>query len=92
MDRIEELDGEMRARGAAVQAIKDVSSERTSTVTGLIAALERGIWSACWSIDEATRTRAAAATREWARTEFEDLDAPRPTRHSSDWRAYVLPE
>lgn len=91
IDTIELLDEEMRSRGAAVREVEDVVVESTATVSGLLAALEKGIWSACWSIDEPTRRRAVAATREWARHELGDLDVPRPTSHHSDWRAYALP-
>jgi ubiquinone/menaquinone biosynthesis C-methylase UbiE len=91
IDRIGQLDDEMRARGAAVHEVEDVKTEGSASISDLLAALEKGIWSACWSIDDDTRHRAASATREWARHEFGDLDMPRPTRHSSDWRAYVLP-
>jgi ubiquinone/menaquinone biosynthesis C-methylase UbiE len=90
IDTIAQLDEEMRRRGLSVRSIEDVRSESTSSIAKLVVALEKGIWSACWSIDEVTRKRAADATREWARRELGDLDAPRPTRHSSDWRAYAL--
>jgi SAM-dependent methyltransferase len=92
IDRITELDEEMRRRGAGVREIEDVRSEGVSTVTTLVDALERGIYSACWAIDEDVRRRAAVKTREWATSQLGDLNEPRPTRHSSDWRAYVLPE
>lgn len=92
IDRIAQLDDEMRARGAAVRKIDDVRTEGTATISELIDLLEKGIWSACWSLDDETRRRAAAATRAWARQNFDDLDAPRPTQESSDWRRYVLPE
>jgi SAM-dependent methyltransferase len=57
IDTIELLDDEMRSRGAAVREVEDVIVEGTATISGLLAALENGIWSACWSIDEATRDR-----------------------------------
>lgn len=91
IDTVEELDDEMRSRGATVRVIEDVRSESTQSISELLAALEKGIWSACWSIDEGTRRRAASSTREWAQRELGDLDAPRATSHSSDWRAYRLP-
>lgn len=91
IDTIEELDADMRSRGAAVREIEDVTGEGSSTISALLSALDKGIWSACWFIDEETRHRAVNATREWARRELGDLDAPRPTSHGSDWRAYVLP-
>ena len=91
IDRMEQVDVEMRERGAVVREVEDVKTEGSSTITKLLAALEKGIWSACWSIDEETRRRAANTTREWARREFGELDAPRTTSHRSDWRAYILP-
>ncbi len=92
IDRIEQLDEEMEARGATVRRLGDVHNEEQVSIDDLLAALAKGVWSACWSIDEPTRLRAAAATREWAAGEFGDLRARRPTRHESDWRAYALPE
>ena len=92
IDRITKLDDEMRRRGADVRVIEDVRTERMSSAADLIDALERGIYSACWSIDEGARRRAAAATRRWAMTELGDLQSPRPVQHASDWRAYGLPE
>jgi hypothetical protein len=80
----------MRQRGAEVRKLRDVEAESSSTISELIDSLEKGIWSACWFIDDATRRRAAAATREWARAELGDLDQPRARVRRSDWRAYVL--
>ncbi|HKW60365.1 MAG TPA: class I SAM-dependent methyltransferase [Candidatus Dormibacteraeota bacterium] len=90
IDTMQELDEEMRERGAAVREIRDVRSEGTFSISMLLEAFEKGIYAACWSIDDATRRRAAAATREWAESEFGDLDAPRQSWNSSDWRAYLL--
>lgn len=91
IDRIQSLDAEMRARGAEVRAIEDVRSEGSTTISAVIAGLEQGIYSACWSLTEETRRQAAEATRAWARHELGDLDAPRAAAHHSDWRAYRLP-
>jgi len=91
VDTIDQLDGEMRSRGALVRKIDDVQSEDEHTISQLLDALEKGIWAACWSIDEETRRRAVAATREWAKAELGDLDLPRPSVYGSDWRAYLLP-
>jgi len=90
INRIDDLDQEMRARAATVRVVEDVRYESISSISDLLAAMEQGIWSACWSIDEESRRRAAAAARKWAASEFGDLDEPRPTRQSSDWRAYRL--
>ena len=91
LDSMENLDEHMRTRGATTGKVEDVRHEGAATISGLIAALEKGIYAACWSIDDESRSRAAAATREWARREYADLDASRPAAHSSDWRAYRLP-
>jgi hypothetical protein len=91
MDHIESLDQEMHGRGASVRVISDVHNESSDSISELISMLERGVWSACWAIDEDTRRAAGAATRKWAATEFGDLEVRRPARHESDWRAYVLP-
>lgn len=90
IDTMQELDQEMRERGAAVRELEDVRSEGAYSISELLEALEKGIYAACWSIDDDTRRLAAAATREWARSEFGDLDATRPSWYSSDWRAYQL--
>lgn len=90
-DRIAQVDAAMRERGASVREIQDVEAESTSTISAVVAGLERGIYSACWSLDDETRRRAAEATRAWASKELGDLEAPRPLRHRSDWRAYELP-
>ena len=92
MDTIDELDGEMRKLGARVRRLSDIVAERSTSVNELISALEAGIWSACWTIDEATRRQAAAATRDWAAYEFSDLDQPQPTLSRSVWGAYRLAE
>jgi len=90
MDRIEELDSEMTARGAIVRELPELRTDDASSINELLSALETGIWSACWTMDTATRMRAAATTREWAQNELGDLDLARPTSYSSTWRAYVL--
>jgi SAM-dependent methyltransferase len=90
MNRIDDLDAEMRRRGATVTTVSDIHNEESLSIAELLTLLEKGIWSACWAIDEETRRRAASETRNWATREFGDLDARRPTRHESDWRAYRL--
>jgi ubiquinone/menaquinone biosynthesis C-methylase UbiE len=90
LDRIEELDLEMLALGAGVEPFPDLMSQQTSSIEEMISALEDGVWAACWSLDEATRRRAAAATRQWARSSFGDLGAGRIAPTGSVWRAYRL--
>lgn len=88
---MDQLDEVMRARRAGVRRVEDVRVERMHSISEQIAALEKGIYAACWSLDDETRRRAAGATRNWASREFGDLDLMRPTQRSSDWRAYRLP-
>jgi SAM-dependent methyltransferase len=91
IDRIEELDEHMQRRGAAVRALPELSVEGSSSIIAMIANLEAGYFSGCWSLDEPTRTRAAAQTRKWAQEEFGELDEVRSSAESSVWRAYIVP-
>jgi ubiquinone/menaquinone biosynthesis C-methylase UbiE len=91
LDRIEQLDAEMRGRGATEKALPAVSDTGCASANELLAMLEAGIWSACWSLDEQTRRRAAAEARQWAEANLDDLDAPRPMTEVLAWRAYRLP-
>jgi SAM-dependent methyltransferase len=92
MDGIDELDATMSAIGAEVVPFPDLTTQETSSIESLIAAMEEGIWAACWSLDQATRRRAARVTREWARRELGDLDVARTATAGSVWRVYRLPE
>ncbi|OLD25359.1 MAG: hypothetical protein AUG06_04025 [Actinobacteria bacterium 13_1_20CM_2_65_11] len=91
LDRIEQLDELMSSRGAAVRAVPELVEESHPTLNDLLSALEAGIWSACWSIDEPTRKRAAATARAWAERNLGDLDQPRQRSEVLTWRVYELP-
>jgi ubiquinone/menaquinone biosynthesis C-methylase UbiE len=90
IDRIEELDEHMRSRGAVIRELPTLSMEGSYSISALLANMEAGYWSGCWSLDEPTRRRAAAVTRDWARSEIGDLDEVRPSAESSTWHAYEL--
>jgi SAM-dependent methyltransferase len=90
-DRIEELDGHMRTLGIDLRALPALASDGELSIGTFISNLEAGYFSACWSLDELTRRRAATATRQWAATHLGDLDTPRPISQSSVWHAYVAP-
>lgn len=90
LDRIEQLDEVMAGHGAAVRPMPELVESGVASVTDLITTLEAGVWSACWSLDEATRKRAAAAARAWAERKLGDLDKPRPVRDVLTWRVYEL--
>jgi ubiquinone/menaquinone biosynthesis C-methylase UbiE len=90
MDRLEELDDDMRSRGVAAHELPVISQSETRTVNELLALLEEGVWSACWSIDPEMRLRAAAAARHWAAANLGDLDEPRAVTEVLAWRSYRL--
>src|ERR1700682_1371154 len=90
-DRIEEVDEHMRSRGAEMHALPELATEREVSLDTVIANLEAGYFSGCWSLDESTRKKAAAATRAWAAAELGDLAELRTTSESSAWHAYAVP-
>ena len=90
VDNIEQIDEHMRGLGATVRELPELSTESSNSVTGMLANLEAGYWSACWSLDESTRKNAASRTRTWAKQELGDLDELRPTADSSVWHVYQL--
>ena len=81
----------MRSIGVEVRALPVLSTDGETSIDAVIKNLEAGYLSACWSLDEPTRKKAAAATREWASVEFGDLDQPRTSADSSVWHAYIVP-
>jgi ubiquinone/menaquinone biosynthesis C-methylase UbiE len=89
--QIEQLDDHMRALGASMRELPSVTDERTSTINERLFELEAGHISACWSLDDATRKLAAAATRKWALEHLGDLDEPRRVVDGTRWHAYDLP-
>jgi ubiquinone/menaquinone biosynthesis C-methylase UbiE len=91
LDRAEELDELMTSRGATVRTLPELVDAGNPTVNDLLTALETGIWSACWTIDEPTRKRAASSARAWAQTNLGNLDEPRPVSDVLTWRVYDLP-
>jgi ubiquinone/menaquinone biosynthesis C-methylase UbiE len=88
VDTIAELDEYARTLGLEVDALPELITDHSLSVNQLLEALEAGYWSACWSIEQPTRRRAAAATRAWARATFGDLDRERETSESTHWHAY----
>jgi SAM-dependent methyltransferase len=81
-DKLEELDKHMRSLGLVMRALPLLSAEGEMSIDAVITQLEAGYLSACWNLDEATRKKAAAVTREWAVAELGDLEKARPTRSS----------
>lgn len=90
VDGMQQLDDHMRGLGAAMRELPELLAERTASVDDVLSNLEAGRWAACWTIDEATRRRAAAKARAWAAEQLGDLSSPRPTVEGSVWRVYRL--
>ncbi len=88
LDSIDQLDAYARGMGLEVNELPDLVTEDSISLNRLLDILEAGYWAACWGIDEATRRRAGAATRRWARETLDDLDLERKTVESTRWHAY----
>jgi len=86
-----ELDAALGELGLPVRLLPPVVERTEVNLAMIIDGLEAGIQSACWDLDEAVRSSAAAATREWARQEHGSLDAPLRREQTITWRAYDAP-
>lgn len=90
---IDEVDVLMGEQGIEARALPDLGLESVVSVEHVIGDMEAGYWAACWNIPAEVRTRAAAATREWAASKFGDLgEARHAVWESSTWHAYDLPQ
>lgn len=87
----EEVDGALRARGASVQVLGSITETRSSTFNKGIKLFEDGLLSFTWGASPEVRAAAAAATREWARTRYGDLDATFDYELQINYRVYDLP-
>lgn len=91
LGRDDDLDGAFAAHGARVRELPPIVEERTVALGVMLDLFEANQFSWTWSLDDDTRRRAAAATREWAATRFGDLDQPRLRHEPMVWLAYDLP-
>jgi ubiquinone/menaquinone biosynthesis C-methylase UbiE len=87
----EEIDAEMRSRGAAVRLLPAVSDEKKGSLEELIRNLEKGIYSITWQADDRALRDAGAAVRPWARERFGDLRREDSWAWTVQWRVYQLP-
>lgn len=85
-----ELDEEMARLEAGIRELSPIIERQKVALTSWIQALEANVFSSTWSLDEKTRLRVAAQTREWAAGRFGDLDQPRPLELEIRYRAYEL--
>lgn len=86
-----QVDEALAAFGARVRLLPEVPEPRTYTYAELIDRIDDGLYSFTWAADEATRRRAAAALRTWARDNLGPLDELREHHWTVRWRAYDLP-
>jgi ubiquinone/menaquinone biosynthesis C-methylase UbiE len=86
-----ELDEVMEAAGATRTTFDTIEEPRRASYAKTIAALEAGTYSITWAADEATRKRAADATRRWASERYGDLDRHYEYRIEISLRSYRLP-
>jgi ubiquinone/menaquinone biosynthesis C-methylase UbiE len=87
----EEIDAEMRSRGAAVRLLPAVSDEKKGSLEELIHNLEKGIYSITWQTDDRALRDAGEAVRPWARERFGDLSRQDSWQWTVQWRVYELP-
>jgi SAM-dependent methyltransferase len=86
-----DVEGTLVARGATVSRLPTVLAHHTATAAALIDGLEANHFSWTWSLEDASRRRAAERTRAWATQQFGALDEGHAVATSINWRAYRLP-
>jgi ubiquinone/menaquinone biosynthesis C-methylase UbiE len=85
-----EVDEAMAALGATVEPLPTVTMERVEVISEIVDNCAAGRWSITWQISADVRRAAAAATLEWARERFGDVDRRLDTTEEIRWRAYQL--
>src|SRR5262249_30088248 len=90
-DTTAHLDERFASAGCARRSLPPVPLPWEGTLAELIDRLGNGISSWTWSVDEATRRRAADDVRAWAAAEYDPLDGPRTWNVEIRYRAYDLP-
>ncbi len=91
VEEAEEIDAEMRSRGAAVRLLPAVSDEKKGSLEELIHNLEKGIYSITWQAGDRALRDAGKAVRPWARERFADLTKHDSWHSTVQWRVYELP-
>jgi len=82
------LDDVMAELRVPLARTRPVAFTHHYTLDDYVRRLESNQFSSTWGLDDATRTRAAAATREWAEHEYGDLAARRSDDVEIVWRVY----
>jgi len=91
IDGPERLDAEMGVHSGRVRLLEPIVETHTIRPDRFIGRLEENIFSWTWSLDDATRRRAAAEVRAWAVEQLGPLDRPQPVTVTMAYRAYDLP-
>ena len=84
------VDGHMRSLDARLRILPPIYEVVSMTAEEQISALERGVFSFTWQVDDDERQVAAGRTREWARRHLGPLDEPHRRRRRIVLRAYDL--
>lgn len=85
-----QVDAHMRSLGARLRLLPPISETVSVTVEEQISALERGVFSFTWQLDEGMRRDAAERTRAWAKRHIGPLEASHRRRRRIVLRAYHL--
>jgi ubiquinone/menaquinone biosynthesis C-methylase UbiE len=85
-----DLDAAMAGLHMPLARTRAVKFTHNYNLAGYLARLESNQFSSTWRLDDETRARAAAATREWAEQRFGDLDEPRAEEAEITWRVYEV--
>jgi SAM-dependent methyltransferase len=84
------VDAQMRSLGARLRILPPIYEVVSMTAEEQISALERGVFSFTWQVDEDARRAAARRTRTWAREHVGPLEEPHRRRRRIVLRAYDL--
>ncbi|KAA9381411.1 class I SAM-dependent methyltransferase [Microbispora cellulosiformans] len=82
------VEDELRSRGLVGRPLTTVTAHEVLSLNDIIDRLDRGLWSACWSLSAEQRHHAAALTREWATEQYGDLTKKHRIQRTVSWRAY----
>jgi ubiquinone/menaquinone biosynthesis C-methylase UbiE len=85
-----DLDAAMAEVGAPLARTRPISFTHHYALDDYVRRLESNQFSSTWGLDDATRARAATATREWAEREYGDLEARRSEPVEIVWRVYAV--
>jgi SAM-dependent methyltransferase len=84
------VEAELRSKGLLGRPLTTVTATEALSLDDIIDRLDRGLWSACWSLSAEQRHHAAALTRQWATEQYGDLTEKHRIQRTVSWRAYDL--